>query len=466
MAPVETLTKRVKQFWHSDAALRARLVNVGHLLTGNLVGSIVGILGFLATARALGAADYGVLALTYSYVRVVGLLVGFQSWQPLIKYGAEVVGPERSDAYRSLLKFGLLIDVAAALSSYLVAIGFAVMFGPLVGIGETAIEQVVIYSTVLLFQIAGLPTAVLRLAGRFRLVAYGSVIGGAVRLILCIVGLLADMDVYYFVIAWALSQIIGSLVLLGLAVHELRRQGIRNLLAAPFAGVTRRFKGLWTFTIGSNIELTVRSSANEFDTLLVGMLTDPTGAGLYHIAKRLGRLILQIGVQVQAVLYPDVARLWAQGEISLFRRTVRQTEIMLGVFGVAVVGATAIGIGPLLALAVGPEFADAGLLAIVQMAAVAMTLNGSVMRTALLAMGRQLVVLRIMFVATLAFYAIALTMIPWIGPMGANIAHVVMGCVWLTGLTQSFRSALTAQGHGARVQISASAGELAQSPDL
>ena len=46
------------------------------------------------------------------------------------------------------------------------------------------------------------------------------------------------------------------------------------------------------------------------DTSIVGALAGPTAAGFYHIAKRLGRVIVQCGVQVQAVLYPDVARLW------------------------------------------------------------------------------------------------------------------------------------------------------------
>ena len=58
-----TFGSRVQRFWRDETALRARLMNVGHLLTGNLFSSVIGILGFLVTARALGATDYGVLAL-------------------------------------------------------------------------------------------------------------------------------------------------------------------------------------------------------------------------------------------------------------------------------------------------------------------------------------------------------------------------------------------------------------------
>ena len=444
VAPVQALGRRAQQFWRDEASLRLRLASISHLLTGNLLGTVVGMLGFLVTARALGVTDYGVLALTYSYTRAVGLLVGFQSWQPLIKYGAGLEGPEHLDDYRSLLKFGLVVDVSAALLSYLVAVGFAVLFGPLVGIGENTIEQVIIYSTVLLFQINGLPTAIFRLAGRFRLVAYGSVVGAAVRLVLCVAGLLAGSGLLYFVVAWTLSQVIGSVVVLALALLEIRRQGMRGLISAPLRGVTKRFKGLLSFTMGSNVELTVRSSASEFDTLLVGAFASPADAGLYHIAKRLGRLVLQVGVQVQAVLYPDVARLWAKGDLTMFRRAVLQTEIMLAAFGLVLVVCTTFAIQPVLDLMVGAEFKGAGPLAIVQMIAVAVTLSGSALRTALLATGRQLSVLKTVVVSTLMFHATALTMIPLIGAMGANIANVVMGIVGLAGLMRVYHTAVGA----------------------
>jgi O-antigen/teichoic acid export membrane protein len=441
-AVLRRLEHRRRRFWAQRGALRKRLLNIGHLLTGNLFGSITGMLAFVLTARALGPTDYGILALTYSYVRAVERLIGFQSWQPLIKYGAELQGPEHKDDYRALLKFGLLVDVSAALSAFAVAVGLALFIGPLLGIGPEALQQVLIYSTVLLFQINGLPTAVIRLAGRFRLVAYGTLVGGLVRLALCVLGLWIGADLIYFVVVWTVTQIMGSLSLLLIAFVELRRQDITRLLTAPIRGVTKRCKGLIFFTIGSNIELTLRSSANELDTLIVGMFADPAAAGLYHIAKRIGRLILQLGVQVQAVLYPDVARLWAQRALEEFRTTVLQMEIILMLFGALVFLCTALTIEPLLYWTAGPKFIGAGPLVIVQMIAVAMMLSGGAVRTGLLAMGRQPSVLKIVTISTISFHVTAFSIIPWIGAMGANIAHCVMATVTLTGLILVYRRTL------------------------
>ncbi|WP_432807423.1 lipopolysaccharide biosynthesis protein [Rhodoligotrophos ferricapiens] len=438
------LGRRARRFWREEAALRRRLIDTGHLLTGNAAGSVIGLLAFIVTARALGPTDYGMLALTYSYVRAIERLIGFQSWQPLIKYGAELKGRERHDDYRALLKFGLLVDVGAAIAAYLVAVGFALILGPLVGIGEPELHQVLIFATVLLFQINGFPTAIIRLAGQFKLVAYGTLVSGLVRLILCAMGLFTGQGLFYFIIIWMITQILGAITLLGFALWEVRRQGAGDFLRAPLAGVTRRFKGLLSFTIGSNVELTIRSSANELDTLLVGMLAGPTAAGLYHIAKRMARLVLQFGVQVQAVLYPDVARLWAQRAYGEFRRAVMQIEVMLAAVGLGLILATAIAVKPLLAWTAGPSFVDAAPLAIVQMVAVAMTLSGSAVRTALLAMGRQPAVLRVVTAATVMFHVTAFATIPFIGAIGGNIAHVVMALIWISGLTILYRSALKA----------------------
>jgi len=444
MLTVRAMMGKVTRFWGQESAMRRRLINTGHLITGNAVNSVIGLIAFVVTARALGPADYGVLALTYSYVRAVQQLVSFQSWQPLIKYGAELKHKVDHSDLVSLLKFGLIVDFSAAVLACVTAIAVALVASPLVGISEDALDQVLIYSVALVFQINGLPTAVIRLAGRFRELAYTNLISNAARMVLCAIGLATGAELFYFVLVWAATQILGALILLGITVAELRRQGIlvRDVLFASLRGVNSRFKGLWSFTLGSNAELTIRASAGEFDVLLVGMLADPTSAGLYHIAKRLGRLVLQLGVQVQAVLYPDIARLWAQRAIEALRRTVFQMEILLALFGVAAIIGTAIVIEPLLAWTAGPEFAAAAPLAIVQMVGVALGLSGGPLRSALLAMGKQTTLLKYVTLAAITFQVVAWTTIPFFGAMGANFAHLAMDAVTFASLTILYRREL------------------------
>src|SRR3546814_13462065 len=96
----------------------------------------------------------------------------------------------------------------------------------------------------------------------------------------------------------------------------------------------------------------------------------------------------QIGVHVQAVLYPDVARLWAAGAIQEFRRAILQVEVMLAAFGIAVVLLLLAAAKPILLYTARPAFLGAAPLMIVQGIAVAAMLRSFPARSALLAIGR------------------------------------------------------------------------------
>jgi O-antigen/teichoic acid export membrane protein len=430
---------RLTKLWRQEWQLRTRLVNIGHLLTGNVFSSLIGLLAFALTARALGPIDYGLLALVYTYIRAIERLVSFQSWQPLIKYGADLQNQENHPDLKSLLKFGLLLDIAGAILGWAMAIVFAMAAARFLDWEDRTINLILVYSTLLLFRINGMPTAVLRLAGRFRLMAYQQLAGAAFRLTLCVIGVAIGGDVYLFALIWLVSQIFGSLLLLAFSLRELHKQGVRGLIYAPLRGVTSRFQGLWNFAWSANLSLTIRSSAYELDTLLVGVLAGPAAAGLYHIAKRVGRLAQQVGAQVQAVLYPDVARLWAHRAIAEFRRAVIQVEVLLASFGLAAFVFFFFAAEPLVRWSAGPEFAGATPLIVVQMLAATLTLTGMAVRSALLAMGRHRQVLAVVLIGTVAFHCSALVFIPRIGAMGANLAHIVLGMVWVIGLTMVFR---------------------------
>ncbi|ASY60067.1 lipopolysaccharide biosynthesis protein [Sinorhizobium sp. CCBAU 05631] len=440
MAIREELAKyfnRLHKMLAREKGLKGRLGNIRHLLTGNALTSLLGLVGFALTARALGPSEYGVLALCFTYTAAIERLVNFQSWQPLIKFGAE---SKSAETLASLFKFGLLLDVSAAATGCVIAVALVWAFGPWLGISSEMSGLVTLFCAILPFRISGMPLAVLRLFGKFRTIAYGQVASSVFRAGLCAIGFAFGGTLQDFVLIWMAAQIFGSLSVLFLSLAELRRQGmLASMLKAPVRGISAHFPGLWKFAISTNLSLTLRSSANQLDTLLVGYLADPTAAGLYHIAKRIGRMTLQIGDHVQAVLYPDLARAWAASAIEAFHRAVTQMRVLLLGFGILLVGAVSLTIDPVLRLAVGPDFEAAGPLVIVQSIAATMTLYGTITRSALLAMGREDRVLSSVLVATIAFHGTALALVPRIGPMGANLAHIVMAAIWLWMMAVAYR---------------------------
>jgi O-antigen/teichoic acid export membrane protein len=430
---------RIASFIGSKGDTSKRLRRISHLLAGNFFGTIIGLASFALIARALGPADYGILALCFSFARAVERLVSFQSWQPLIKYGADALQNKKQEDLRSLLKFGLLLDIGAALLGFVLAAALLIFASPLIGISSDVRTFALLYCTVLPFQISGMPTAVLRLYGKFAALAYGQVISSTIRLVLCVLGLLFSWGLLQFTLMWMIIQIFSSLTMNFLAFRELHRQGVKNVLSSSIQGMSERFPGLWRFALSANLSLTIRSSAFELDTLLVGFLADPAAAGFYHIAKRVGRIGTQAGSQVQAVVFPELARLWSGKRFDAFKRVVRHTELMLASAGVGLVLVIFLTIEPVLRFVAGPSFSAAAPLVTVQAIAVMMTLIGTVMRSALLSMGLQSLVLYSVLASTAVFHVTAISLIPMIGPMGANIAHIALAIIWTTLMFSGYR---------------------------
>ena len=61
-----------------------------------------------------------------------------------------------------------------------------------------------------------------------------------------------------------------------------------------------------------------RKSTRELDILLVGGVLGPAAASLYHIAKKLGEVLVLAGTPIQQAVYPELARLWVRAEIDAF----------------------------------------------------------------------------------------------------------------------------------------------------
>jgi O-antigen/teichoic acid export membrane protein len=204
------------------------------------------------------------------------------------------------------------------------------------------------------------------------------------------------------------------------------------------AGVATRCPGIWSFVWSLKASVLIRRSTGDLDVLLIGAFLDTGAVGLYHVAKRFGDATLKVGVPIQQVLFPDIARLWARREIKRLRATVLQIDLITGALAAAVLAAVGLNIDLVLQLTVGPDYAAAGILVILQLLATTTALFGTALRPALLSMGLQVLLLKIVIVATFGFYATLVVSLPMLGVAGASIAHIVLNALWLLGAAVLF----------------------------
>ncbi len=408
---------------------RTRLTAIGHLLSGNFLNAGIMLVSVAMVARSLGPEIYGIMVMVLSYNRVVERILRFESWQPVIRFAVQEEGENSVDRLQRLYAYGLMLDVGAATVAALSAVGLALLFGPAFGLKTLHIQLIAIYSVATLFNIAGVPTAALRLSGQFKMLAYAQVVANILRIAFAFVCMIEGAGVIAFMVAWTAAQAIGSIIVFAAGFRALKMMGIPNPLRASRRGLTRDFPGFFGFACSTNLSLTLRVITTEADSLFVGAVAGTSAAAVYYLAKRIAKVATQVGAQVQAVVYPDVARMWAKGDIAGFRTATLQVQIALAAVGGAMLAAAYL-FGPMLIrLGPGAAYQAAYILLVTQLVAVMLMLHAAPSRSAMLAMNESWQVLAISALGTAIFVAVAAYAIPRYGPIGGNVAHIILGVV-------------------------------------
>ena len=304
------------------SVLRSRVKSVLHLLTGNLGNALVMIGSIAFATRALGPEAFGVLALTLAVGRVCERVVRFESWQPLVRYAATEEGASDPERMSRLYLFGLLLDAVGAVVAALLTVLAGFILTSFFDFPPEMVPLVAIYAIAIALNLRGMSSAVLRMAGMFRTMAYIVFLAGLLRLLLAAIFYWMGSGLMTFVWVWTICQVVDALIYNFIGFRQLARQGTPSPFRARMGNLHKDFPGFLGFAFTTNASSALRTITHEADTLIVGALTDSTeAAGFYHIAKRMAKVAMSSGEMIQMVVYPDLARMWAGKITESFRRT-------------------------------------------------------------------------------------------------------------------------------------------------
>ena len=410
--------------------LRSRIESVLHLMTGS-VGNAIVMIGSLALAtRALGPEAFGVMAMTLAVGRVCERIVRFESWQPLVRYAATEEAAADPQRMSRLYLFGLILDVVGAIVAALLSIIVGFVLTRFFAFPPEMFSLVAIYSVAIALNLRGMSSAVMRMAGMFRTMAYIVFLAGFLRLFLAAIFYWAGSGLMTFVWVWTISQVIDALFYNFIAFRQLSRQRTPSPLRARIGNLLQDFPGFLSFAFTTNASSALRTITHEADTLIVGALTDSAeAAGFYHLAKRMAKVAMACGEMIQMVVYPDLARIWASRVMSKFRQIILGVQGVLAVImGGIILAAFLVG-KTLVPLAFGTGFAPAYPILMAQLTAVFLIMHSAPSRSALLAMNRPVYVLATAACSTAVFLGLALKTIPIYGAIGASYAHIGFGLV-------------------------------------
>ncbi|NHF73081.1 lipopolysaccharide biosynthesis protein [Paracoccus xiamenensis] len=427
----------------SARSLRSRMSrNLSWTFASQLFMSVAALATLFITARALGPAGLGTVALVESFVRIVDLILRLEPWQAVIRFAIQAQHRGDTPAFLRLIKLSVLIDAAGGVLAGAVCVILAPLVTPLIGLPEGVGTQYIwLMAFGLFFSFRPTATAVLRIFDRFDRLAWVDMISATVRLLLSLVAWLAGLGIWAFIAILLVQSLLDGLLAFAIALHELRRRGHGDALRAPGLVALRENPGFLRFLWNSNFNVILRQSANRFDVLILGAMMNPAAVGIYQLGKRVMNRVTKLAAPVRQTIYPELARLWEKRNLRQFNRLILIVSVAILALQLVIAVPIMLNMESVIALVFGPAFAGAGTVMNILLLSAIIFASGVALNPALLAMGQDRMLVRVTVLSTILF---ALTFLPFIhfwGVEGAAASNLIFNLTWTIGCTLAFRRA-------------------------
>ena len=410
--------------------LKRLLANAGKLLGYSSVAGLLAAATSILAARVLGLEAFGILALVQAYVMVVSQLVSFQSWQAIVKFGSQALARDDREQLRQLVKFGVLLDVATGVVGFALAMALAGTVERVLGWPAGARPLMRLLACMILFNWNGTPVGLLRLLDHFDWLGRGLLAGAGVRLIGVALCAVLAPTLPAVVVAYLVAGIVERVFLFVVALCAARARGADRVLAPGWDRLRGEWRALWDYVWTTNLNSTLRMLSREADMMIVGTVVGPAGAGLFKIAKTFARLAFQLLNPLYQALYPELARLHADGLRCAFLALMGRFTALTAALGAAIWMGFLVAGAWLVRVLFGEAFQDAYGVALVYLLAAFLAFAGFALQPAMLACGKPRTSFVAQAAATVAYFLLLIPLLQRLGALGASWAYVGYYALW------------------------------------
>ena len=304
------------------------------------MASTLDLVSFAIVARILSPETLGIFLIALAVGTIVERLGSPNFAQTFIRHAVRAIEKQRAADLRHIIELALLFDLS------LLALGFVT------GLVTAAVmlppgHQATFVAVVLTVMFAALRPPLLAVAmprafGRHQAVVAWLLLGALVKV--AVLGMVmveggGILGVAIAFAAWRLIAAAGGLVTTGL---EARRHGALSTKRSSQISFAEQHEDFWTLTRAGAVTV-LPQAAVDFSTLLIGIMSGVTTAGLYRLATKVGEVSRIYTNPISFVLYADQCMAAERGELSRLRRqTIRWclavgmvTAIGAGLFFVA-----------------------------------------------------------------------------------------------------------------------------------
>ncbi|MCR2832825.1 lipopolysaccharide biosynthesis protein [Parerythrobacter lacustris] len=276
--------------------MKRLLQNIGWLLSGRAVNALLSLVYLALATRTLGIESFGYFALIVALGQTVTGLANFQTWQFVVRWGANGEGPGEATG------FAIALDALSTVLGALLAGGLVYSAQFWLPLPHELLWVAFWFCIVSLVAMRSTPTGLLRLRFRFAEATFAEAVQPVVRAIGAVLAVIFMPSVVGFIIAWAAAEVAVALALWWAAV----RKDKVDLSQISLTRLPRHHPDAWRFVLSTNAMGSLNVGGKQVMILLVGAIGGEAFAGGFRVASQLGQALVQLAQTVSKAIYPEL----------------------------------------------------------------------------------------------------------------------------------------------------------------
>ncbi|RDE05683.1 lipopolysaccharide biosynthesis protein [Sphingomonas aracearum] len=401
--------------------MRAVLRNLGWLLASRGVLALFSLLYLAIATRTLGIQDFGRFALITGAAQGLATLVGFQTWQVVVRYGTDHLAPGGEKALGRLYRACVLLDAGSALAGIVLAAAILAIWHERLGIPPALMRDAMIFTVAQLATIRSAAIGILRLSDRFGQAAAADSVTPLVRLLGAVAAAVFAPTLHAFLWAWSAAELATGAAYWWLLVRNgdgARIWGARldrRALASENPQLGR-------FLLSSNLVSSLGLATKQVPLLLVGGFAGPAAAGAFRLALQLAQALAKLAQLIARAAFPEVVRAVRRTTPAEIGPVLGRMFLASGSAGLVILAVIALLGRPVLVL-VGGDLAYAAAYSLLLWLAAAGCIDLAVVafEPVLLAANRSATAVASRAAGIVLQIAVSLALLPRIGAAGASI---------------------------------------------
>ncbi|WP_299194204.1 oligosaccharide flippase family protein [uncultured Erythrobacter sp.] len=387
--------------------MKRLFTNMGWLLTGRGFNAAMSIVYLPIATYTLGIELFGYWAIIIALGQAVTGLANFQTWQFVVRWGANGSGPAAATGFAIALD---LLSVALGTVAAAIVVLTAQLWLPL---PDDLLWLTFGFCVASLLSIRTTPIGLLRLRFEYKKATAAEAVQPLIRVIGALLAWQFYPTVAGFVIAWAASEVCVAIALWVVAARHERI----DLSQISLTKIPAQHKDAWRFVWSTNMSGTLTIAGKQVMILMVGAIGGEALAGGFRIASQLGQALVILAQTVGKAIYPELVH--SKDQALMIARRMANIALIAGVL--AVMGALFGGRWALYLLA-PPEFSGFYWAMVILSIAGAVELIGASLESLLVSAGRAGTAFVVRAIPTLLALVLLDVAINWNGAKGAAFA--------------------------------------------